>query len=113
LASFPSSNWLSPVAVDAQGDAFFVASTGTTNSLYEVPINGELTTLNSAFPFSPNAIAVNPQGTRLFFLYTALKAGCVGGGSVALASVPVSTGATPASMPCSFPLSGTTVTYAN
>ncbi len=112
LASFPSSNWLSPVAVDAQGDAFFVVSSGTTNSLYEAPINGELTVLNSTFPFAPSAVAVNPQGTRLFFLYTAPEAGCDGAGSVALASVPVSTGATPANMPCSFPISGTTVTFA-
>jgi large repetitive protein len=112
LASFTSSSFLSPVAVDAHGDAFFVASTSTANILYEAPINGELTTLNSAFPFSPSAIAVNPQGTTLVFLYTAPKAGCDGAGSVALASVPVTTGATPANMPCSFKLSGTTVTYA-
>ena len=111
LASFPSTDFLSPVAVDAQGDAFFVGSTGTSNTLYEAPINGELTKLNSVFPFSPSAIAVNAQGTTLFFLYTALNTGCDGAGSVALASVPVTAGATPANMPCSFKLSGTTVAY--
>lgn len=113
LASFSSTHWLSPVAVDAQGDAFFVASNSTSNALYEAPVNGSLITLNSAFPFSPSAIAANPQGTRLFFIYTASKASCDGVGSVVLASAPVSAGTTPANMPCSFSLSGTTVTYTN
>ena len=61
-AMFPSSLSISPVAVDALGDAFFVVSGALGNTLFEAPANGAPIALNYAFPFAPAAIAVNPQG---------------------------------------------------
>jgi sugar lactone lactonase YvrE len=104
LASFPTAS-LSPIAVDAQGDAFFVASDSGVNTLYEVPANGALTALNSSFPFLPIAIAVNPGGSRLYFIYQGATATC-NGGYVYLATAPVSAGTTPTNMPGCFSLPG-------
>jgi len=109
LASFPISDSLSPIAVDANGDVFFVDSNGTTTTLYEVPANGSLTALNSSFPFVPGAIAVNSAGNTLYFIYYGSTTNCAGG-YVFVAIALVSTG-TPANMPCSFPFSGYGSTY--
>jgi hypothetical protein len=113
VASFPSSDRLSPVAVDANGDTFFVASASGVNTLYEAPAGGTLTTLNGAFPFAPNAIAANQQGTELFFIYTASTGGCNGANSALIALASVSQGTTPANLPCSFLMFGNTVSYSN
>jgi len=115
LASFPSSDTLSPVAVDANGDAFFVSSNGTTFELWEAPANGNASVINSNFPSLPSAIAVNPAGTALYFIYYGSTTNC-NGGSIFIATAPVATGV-PTNMPCSFTMldgsSNFTVTYSN
>ena len=108
LASLPSFSSISPVAVDAVGDSFFVASNGSANTLYELPQNGSLKTLNSAFPYLPLAIAVSPNGSNLYFAYLGATNCTVSNSYVAIA--PVSTGI-PQNLPCSFSFSGYTLAY--
>ena len=100
LFSQSSSDSLSPIAVDSNGDAFFVTSNGTTTRLMEVSAGGSTSTINSSFPSVPTAIAVNPAGTTLYFIYYGSTTNC-SGGSVFIATAPVSTGV-PVNMPCSF-----------
>lgn len=112
LASFPVSDSISPVAVDALGDAFFVVTTGTHNTLYEVPVNGILTTLNNSFGFFPSAIAVDSKGANLYFIYFGSTPSC-GGGYVYLATSTTASGAIGANLPCSFTFSGFNLTYSD
>jgi sugar lactone lactonase YvrE len=91
---------LSPVAVDSNGDAFFVTSNGTTTQLMEVPAGGSSIVINSSFPSVPTAIAVNPAGTTLYFIYYGSTTNC-SGGSIFIATAPVSSGVL-TNLPCSF-----------
>jgi sugar lactone lactonase YvrE len=106
---------LSPVAVDSNGDAFFVTYNGSANQLMEVPANGTPTVINGNFPSIPTAIAVNSAGTTLYFIYYGSTTNC-SGGFVFVAMAPVTTGV-PTNLPCSFTLDDgstpTTVKYTN
>ncbi len=113
LATFSSTYQLSPLAVDTVGDVFFVATTGGTHVLYESPAGGTLTALSSTFPFAPTAIAVDKQGVNLYFVYMAPAGGCNGENSAVLAQAPVSGGAIPINLPCSFQMSGNATSYSN
>jgi len=112
LASFPTSSSISPVAVDAIGDVFFVATSGSHDILYEVPLNGTLTTLNSALGFFPSAIVVDAKGANLYFLYFGSAPAC-NGGYVYLATAATTAGAAPVNLPCSFAFSGFPVSYSD
>lgn len=112
LASFQTSDSISPVAVDALGDAFFVVANGTNNTLYEVPVNGALTALNSSFSFFPNAIAVDAKGAHLYFIYYGSTPSC-GSSYGYLATSTTASGAVGANLPCSFNFSGYTLTYSD
>ena len=106
---------VSPVAVDSNGDAFFVINNGSPNSLVEAPANGAPSIINSNFPSVPSAIAVNSAGTTLYFIYYGSTTNC-NGGSIFIATAPVATGV-PTNMPCSFSMldgaSNFTITYSN
>ncbi|MGD0732308.1 MAG: hypothetical protein ABR956_13690 [Terracidiphilus sp.] len=102
LASVSSSYTVSPIAVDGNGDVFFVDSNGTSTYLWEVPANGQISAINPSFPSLPSAIAVNQAGTTLYFIYYGSTTNC-SGGYVFIATAPVSTGV-PTNMPCSFSL---------
>ncbi len=68
-ASYPSTDTISQVAVDSNGDQFYVVSNGTTNTLYEIPAGGSPTVLNSSFNVMPSALAVDDAGDTLYFIY--------------------------------------------
>jgi len=112
LASFASTGSISPVAVDALGDAFFVAVTPAGRILYEVPFNGGLTALKTSFKFMPSAIAVDPKGANLYFIYFGSVPSC-NGSYVYLATTTTVVGASPVNMPCSFAFSGFPVSYSD
>ena len=107
LTTLPSGNTVSPLAVDSNGDAFFVSSNGTSNTLYKIPTGGAATVLNSSFPYSPSALAVSPAGDRLFFIYqSSTPQACLNSPPysfgvndyVYLGSVSTTVGATPSNM---------------
>jgi sugar lactone lactonase YvrE len=102
LATLPSGSTISPIAVDAAGDAFFVVSNGASNSLYKVPGGGTATVLNSSFPYSPTALAVNSAGTALYMVYTASSASCNGLTYQRVSMVSTAANATPADLPQCF-----------
>ncbi len=103
LASLPSGDTISPIAVDSSGDAFFVLNNGTSNALYKVAAGGTTTVLNSSFPYSPSALAVTPAGDRLFMIYTgSTPQSCQSLVYQYLATVSTTAGATPANMPGCF-----------
>lgn len=69
-ASYPSTDAISPLAVDSNGDQFYVVNNGTNNILYKIPAGGSAAVLNSAFPYQPTEMAVNSSGTTLYFIYS-------------------------------------------
>jgi len=75
-ASYPNTDTISPLAVDSHGDQYYVVNNGTNNILYEIPAGGSPTVLNSTFPYSPSALAVNSSGTTLYFIYTDSGTSC-------------------------------------
>ena len=114
LATPPSGDTISPPAVDANGDTFYVVSNGTANTLYKIPAGGSATVLNSSFPQFPSALAVDPAGTTLYFIYTGTTPqGCLNSSPynlgisdyVYIAAVSTSLNATPADLPGCFYLS--------
>jgi Bacterial Ig-like domain (group 3)/MBG domain (YGX type)/Putative Ig domain/NHL repeat len=114
VATPPSGDTISPPAVDANGDVFYVVSDGTTNTLYKVPAGGSATALNSSFPQFPSALAVNPAGTTLYFIYSGATAqSCLNSPPYSLgisdfvyiAAVSTSANAIPANLPECFFLS--------
>ncbi len=68
ITSFTGS--MSPIAVDLAGNIYTVVTNGSTRSLVRIQPNGSTTVLDSTLTFSPTAIAVNPQGTALYYIHT-------------------------------------------
>jgi sugar lactone lactonase YvrE len=110
LATLPSANSISPIATDAAGDAFFVTSGGSGNTLYELPQGGALKALNSSFPYSPMAIAASPDGKSLYFAYNGTQCTSTFPAYSHVSIASVSSGL-PQDMPCSFSFSGYNVGY--
>jgi len=110
LATLPSASSISPIAVDAAGDVFFVTSGSSGNTLYELPQGGTLKALNSSFPYSPLAIAASPDGKSLYFAYNGTQCTSTFPAYSHVSIAFVSSGV-PQDMPCSFSFSGYSVGY--
>ncbi|MFP5277200.1 MAG: right-handed parallel beta-helix repeat-containing protein, partial [Acidobacteriota bacterium] len=112
-ASYGSSTTISPIAVDSNGDQFYVLNNGTNNILYKATASGTSTVLNSSFPYQPSALAVNPAGTALYMIYTASSTSCNGVTYQRVSIVSTAANSTPSDLPQCFTSVGYSASYSD